>query len=88
MFNYSQALLLVMASTYVASGIVIRIGGILRRRLRQAPRRRIRSIKLDKPALALVGSESLLGREVRDLAATSADLDLTLIAADEEHEAR
>jgi CDP-diacylglycerol--serine O-phosphatidyltransferase len=37
MANYSQALLLVMASTYVASGIVIRIGGILRRRLRHTP---------------------------------------------------
>jgi CDP-diacylglycerol--serine O-phosphatidyltransferase len=37
MANYSQPLLLVMASTYVASGIVIRIGGVLRRRLRHAP---------------------------------------------------
>jgi CDP-diacylglycerol--serine O-phosphatidyltransferase len=37
MFNYSQWLLLAMSSTYVASGIVIRIGGVLRRRLRHAP---------------------------------------------------
>jgi CDP-diacylglycerol--serine O-phosphatidyltransferase len=37
LYNYSQALLLIMASTYVASGIVIRIGGIVRRRLRHAP---------------------------------------------------
>ena len=35
---YSQPVLLIMASTYVASGILIRIGGILRR-LRQAPPR-------------------------------------------------
>jgi CDP-diacylglycerol---serine O-phosphatidyltransferase len=37
LFYYSQALLLAMATTYVASGIVIRIGGIVRRRLRHAP---------------------------------------------------
>ncbi len=36
-WNYSQAVLLAMAASYVASGIVIRIGGILRRRLRHAP---------------------------------------------------
>jgi aspartate-semialdehyde dehydrogenase len=41
---------------------------------------------LDKPSVALVGSESLLGREIRDLAATTAELDLTLIAADDERE--
>ncbi len=35
--NYPQLLFLAMATTYVASGIVIRIGGILRRRLRHAP---------------------------------------------------
>ena len=37
MWNYAQLLFLAMATTYVASGIVIRIGGILRRRLRHAP---------------------------------------------------
>jgi CDP-diacylglycerol--serine O-phosphatidyltransferase len=37
LYNYSQPLLLAMATTYVASGIVIRVGGILRRRLRHAP---------------------------------------------------
>lgn len=38
-----------------------------------------------KPVFALVGSESLLGREIRDIAATSApELDLRLLAADEE----
>ena len=36
-WNYSQAVLLAMAASYVASGIVIRIGGIVRRRLRHAP---------------------------------------------------
>jgi CDP-diacylglycerol--serine O-phosphatidyltransferase len=35
--NYSQVVLLAMAATYVASGIVIRIGGILRRRPRHTP---------------------------------------------------
>jgi CDP-diacylglycerol---serine O-phosphatidyltransferase len=35
--NYAQLLFLAMATTYVASGIVTRIGGILRRRLRCAP---------------------------------------------------
>ena len=37
LYNYSQAMLLIMASTYVASGIAIRLGGIVRRRLRHAP---------------------------------------------------
>lgn len=32
-WNYGQPLLLALASTYVASGIVIRVGGIIRRRL-------------------------------------------------------
>jgi len=36
-WNYSQPLLLAMAATYVGSGIVIRIGGVLRRRLRRTP---------------------------------------------------
>ena len=35
-WNYSQPVLLSMALTYVGSGIVIRIGGILRRRFRTA----------------------------------------------------
>jgi CDP-diacylglycerol--serine O-phosphatidyltransferase len=34
-WNYSQAVLLIMASIYVGSGIVTRIGGILRRRFRR-----------------------------------------------------
>jgi CDP-diacylglycerol--serine O-phosphatidyltransferase len=34
---WSQPVLLLMASTYVLSGIVIRIGGIVRRRLRRPP---------------------------------------------------
>ena len=33
-WNYAQLMLLVMSTTYVASGIVIRIGGIIRRKLR------------------------------------------------------
>ncbi|HTO73063.1 MAG TPA: hypothetical protein VMJ30_04555, partial [Gemmatimonadales bacterium] len=36
-WNYSQPVLLLMAVAYVGSGIVIRLGGILRRRLRPAP---------------------------------------------------
>jgi CDP-diacylglycerol---serine O-phosphatidyltransferase len=35
----SQPLLLGMSAAYVASGIVIRIGGIVRRRFRPAPPR-------------------------------------------------
>jgi CDP-diacylglycerol--serine O-phosphatidyltransferase len=38
MFYASQPLLLAMTAAYVASGIVIRIGGIVRRRLRPSPR--------------------------------------------------
>jgi CDP-diacylglycerol--serine O-phosphatidyltransferase len=36
-WNYSQPVLLAMAGTYVASGIIIRVGGIVRRRLRPRP---------------------------------------------------
>jgi CDP-diacylglycerol--serine O-phosphatidyltransferase len=36
MWNYSQLMLLAMATAYVASGIVIRIGGAIRRRMRHA----------------------------------------------------
>src|SRR5215469_11422453 len=36
-WNYSQPVLVLLATAYVASGIVIRIGGIVRRRLRHAP---------------------------------------------------
>jgi aspartate-semialdehyde dehydrogenase len=39
---------------------------------------------LAKGSTALIGSESLLGREIRDIAATAGGLDLRLIAADEE----
>src|SRR6516164_5806828 len=37
LWNYSHAVLLIVAVTYVGSGIVIRIGGIIRRRLRHTP---------------------------------------------------
>jgi CDP-diacylglycerol--serine O-phosphatidyltransferase len=36
-WNWPQIALLAMATSYVASGIVIRVGGIVRRRLRHAP---------------------------------------------------
>ena len=36
-WNFPQPLLLGMSAVYVASGIVIRVGGIVRRRLRHAP---------------------------------------------------
>jgi|SRR5579871_110733 len=36
-WNYSQLVLLLMAIAYVGSGILIRLGGIVRRRLRHAP---------------------------------------------------
>jgi len=35
-WNYSQPVLVLLATAYVGSGIVIRIGGIVRRRLRHA----------------------------------------------------
>jgi CDP-diacylglycerol--serine O-phosphatidyltransferase len=38
-WNYSQPVLLAIATAYVASGIVIRIGGIVRRHLRPSPPR-------------------------------------------------
>ncbi len=37
MLNYGQLLMLSMATSYVASGILIRIGGILRRRFKRPP---------------------------------------------------
>jgi CDP-diacylglycerol--serine O-phosphatidyltransferase len=37
-WNWPQPVFLAIAGSYVASGIVIRIGGIVRRRLRRAPR--------------------------------------------------
>jgi CDP-diacylglycerol---serine O-phosphatidyltransferase len=36
-WNYGQAVLVILASVYVSSGIVIRIGGIVRRRFRHTP---------------------------------------------------
>ena len=40
---------------------------------------------VNRAVAVLVGSETLLGREIRDIAATSApELDLRMIAADEE----
>jgi CDP-diacylglycerol--serine O-phosphatidyltransferase len=36
-WNYSEAVLLGMAIAYVGSGIVIRAGGVLRRRFRHTP---------------------------------------------------
>jgi len=39
-WNYSQIVFVVLAVAYVGSGIVIRIGGVLRRRLRPAPPQR------------------------------------------------
>ena len=37
-WNFSQPVLLAMAATYVSSGIVVRAGGILRRRFKHVPR--------------------------------------------------
>ncbi|HEY2012383.1 MAG TPA: CDP-diacylglycerol--serine O-phosphatidyltransferase, partial [Bryobacteraceae bacterium] len=36
-WNYSGPVLLILSATYVGTGIVIRIGGVLRRRLRHTP---------------------------------------------------
>ena len=38
-WNYAQPVLLVMAAGYMASGIVIRVGGMIRRRLKPTPMR-------------------------------------------------
>jgi CDP-diacylglycerol--serine O-phosphatidyltransferase len=35
--NYGRVVFVAMAVTYVGSGIVIRLGGMIRRRLRPAP---------------------------------------------------
>ena len=48
-WNYAQLLLLAMATAYVASGILIRIGGILRRRFRRPPPAPPRSTRLANP---------------------------------------
>jgi len=37
-WNWAQPVLLILASTYVASGILIRAGGIIRRYFRRKPR--------------------------------------------------
>jgi CDP-diacylglycerol--serine O-phosphatidyltransferase len=37
-WNWSQPVLLILGSTYVASGILIRAGGIIRRHFRPAPK--------------------------------------------------
>jgi CDP-diacylglycerol--serine O-phosphatidyltransferase len=39
-WNYSQPVLVACASCYVASGMVIRVGGIVRRHLRPTPAER------------------------------------------------
>jgi CDP-diacylglycerol---serine O-phosphatidyltransferase len=39
-WNYSQAVLLIIPTAYVVSGIAIRIGGIVRRHLRRTPPQR------------------------------------------------
>jgi CDP-diacylglycerol--serine O-phosphatidyltransferase len=39
LWNYAEPMFLAMAGSYVASGIAIRIGGIIRRRFRHAPHR-------------------------------------------------
>jgi CDP-diacylglycerol--serine O-phosphatidyltransferase len=38
-WNYAQPVLLILAAAYVGSGIVIRLGGVIRRRLRHSPPR-------------------------------------------------
>ena len=36
-WNYSQPVLLAMAVSYVSSGIIIRVGGIIKRKIRPVP---------------------------------------------------
>ena len=81
-WNYSQPVLVACASCYVASGIVIRVGGIVRRGTCVPRLPSSRSIRLASTVLALVGSESLMGREIRDVfAGNTLGQDLKLVAA-------
>ena len=82
-WNWSQPVLLILASIYVGSGIAIRLGGIMRRHFRHTPGR-IRRLRLAE-TIALVGGETLLGREVRDvLGETALGQQLRLVPAAEE----
>ena len=76
-WNYSQPVLLAIATLYVSTGILIRAGGIIRRRFRPQPpppatgaSGQLRCIFIavtSKSSIAIVGGESLLGKEVREL---------------------
>ena len=68
--SFSQPVLLAMASCYVGSGIAIRAGGMLRRRLRRAPTHPEHQVGWRRtPAhrVAIVGGDTLLARELQDL---------------------
>ncbi len=72
-FYYPRPALLAISATYMLSGIVLRIGGITRRRLKPPPPGN-RSIKLAepfivRPLVAVVGGDTLLARELRELLA-------------------
>jgi aspartate-semialdehyde dehydrogenase len=67
---------LTLPACYVASGIVIRIAGILRRRFRPrdaevatGPRtyRSAKLAELERPLVAMVGGDTLLAKEIREL---------------------
>ena len=79
--NWSQPVLVILASIYVGSGIAIRLGascGAISGRRRN----RIRRHRLAE-TIALVGGETLLGREVREvLAETALGQQLRLVAGD------
>ena len=78
MWNYSRAMLLAIAVTYVGSGIAVRIGGVLRRRFHRARPTETRAADgtaQQENALAtmvrsgkvVIVGESMLSREVRDV---------------------
>ena len=72
-WNFSQPVLLVLAISYVGGGIVIRIGGIVRRRLRPQAAASAGTgasswlRKQRASRVALVGGDTLLAKEMREL---------------------
>ena len=65
-----QPVLLALASAYVASGIVMRVGGHRARRFRHSPASGASSwLNLPVIRVAVVGGDSLLGKEIREAGA-------------------
>ena len=81
-WNWSQPVLLVFSPAYVASGILIRAGGLMRR---YAPDDKATRRSRLADTISLIGGDTLLGREVREVfGESSLGEHLRLVAADEE----